>query len=80
MSPVSSFIGNLSLFVRAYHMIVLFAFQINFGLLSLNHSGSMISRLVPEILPCDDFCDGVVGGAGLGYSNRLMNTARVVLY
>ena len=39
----------------------------------------MISRLVPEILPCDDFCDGVVGGAGLGYSNRLMNTASCVL-
>ena len=33
-------------------------------------SGSMIPRLVPEILPCDGFCDGqgAAAGAGIGYS------------
>ena len=26
----------------------------------------MIPRLVPEILPCDGFCDGAGGAGGLG--------------
>ena len=38
-------------------------------------SGSMIPRLVPEISPCDGFCDGqaavVVGG--IGHSRILMD-------
>ena len=34
----------------------------------------MIPRLVPEISPCDGFCDGRarVAGAGLGYSSKLI--------
>ena len=35
-------------------------------------SKSMIPRLILEISPCDGFCDGVVVGAGLGYSSRLI--------
>ena len=39
-------------------------------------SGSMIPRLVPEILPCNAFCDGRRGrravAVGIGYSSRLI--------
>ena len=33
-------------------------------------SGSMIPRLVPEILPLDAFCDLVVAGVGIGDSRN----------
>ena len=42
----------------------------------------MIPGLVPEISPCDGFCDGVVvvGGGGIGYSSRLISVGKLLIF